>query len=211
MEARPKAASQRRQDIPSSCCSPASPYGYSDGWTDEGVFVYTGEGQRGDMTFVRGNKAIRDHAQDGKELELFKALGKRKGYRYLGKFTSPTWEYREGNDVDGSRRQTIAFHLVPFSDVIKIPDTVETAEPIEILRKFAYAAATESSAGKETVAKRIAYERSKAVRDYVLKRADGTCECCRQPAPFRLADGSPYLEPHHNRGATVESERLRCR
>jgi 5-methylcytosine-specific restriction protein A len=174
-------------------------YGYSDGWTDEGVFVYTGEGQRGDMSFVRGNRAIRDHAQDGKELELFKALGKGKGYRYLGQFTSPTWEYREGNDVDGVRRQTIAFHLVPFSDVAEISDSVDTTEPIETLRKRAYDAATDSSSGTETVAKRVAYERSKAVRDYVLKRADGTCECCQQPAPFKRDDGSPYLEPHHTR------------
>ena len=37
-------------------------YGYEDGWSD-GVFLYVGEGQRGDMEFVRGNKAIRGHCQ----------------------------------------------------------------------------------------------------------------------------------------------------
>ncbi|MDH7515993.1 MAG: HNH endonuclease, partial [Bacteroidota bacterium] len=32
----------------------------------------------------------------------------------------------------------------------------------------------------------------------VLARANGICESCRQPAPFRRAsDGSPYLEVHH--------------
>jgi len=34
-------------------------YGYKDRWTDDGVFQYTGEGQVGDMQFIRGNKAIR--------------------------------------------------------------------------------------------------------------------------------------------------------
>jgi hypothetical protein len=29
-------------------------YGYSDGWAEDGIFHYTGEGQIGDMTFVRG-------------------------------------------------------------------------------------------------------------------------------------------------------------
>jgi 5-methylcytosine-specific restriction protein A len=51
-------------------------YGYADGWS-EGVFLYVGEGQRGDMEFIRGNKAIRDHAMNGKELLLFEALKRR--------------------------------------------------------------------------------------------------------------------------------------
>ena len=33
--------------------------------------LYTGEGQRGDMDFVRGNLAIRDHVANGKDLHLF--------------------------------------------------------------------------------------------------------------------------------------------
>ena len=36
-----------------------------------GVFLYIGEGQKDDMLFVQGNKAIRDHAADGKDLHLF--------------------------------------------------------------------------------------------------------------------------------------------
>ena len=43
-------------------------HGYSDEWTDEGTFLYTGEGQRGDMEFRGGNRAIRDHAANGKAL-----------------------------------------------------------------------------------------------------------------------------------------------
>jgi 5-methylcytosine-specific restriction protein A len=42
-------------------------YGYEDGWDADGVFLFTGEGQLGDMEFVRGNRAIRDHAHDGKD------------------------------------------------------------------------------------------------------------------------------------------------
>jgi hypothetical protein len=36
-------------------------YGYVDEWTNNGFFSYTGEGQKGPMRFVSGNKAIRDH------------------------------------------------------------------------------------------------------------------------------------------------------
>ena len=46
-------------------------YGYRDEWRGD-IFVYTGEGRIGDMEFVRGNKAIRDHVEDGKDLLLFK-------------------------------------------------------------------------------------------------------------------------------------------
>jgi 5-methylcytosine-specific restriction protein A len=61
-------------------------HGYRDDWTKDGVFLYTGEGQRGDMQFVRGNLAIRDHAANGKDLHLFEYIkGNSKGVvRYIG-------------------------------------------------------------------------------------------------------------------------------
>jgi 5-methylcytosine-specific restriction enzyme A len=52
-------------------------YGYADNWKD-GVFFYVGEGQRGDMEFIRGNATIRDHIVNGKDLHLFSYV--RKGH-----------------------------------------------------------------------------------------------------------------------------------
>ena len=69
-------------------------YGYEDGWS-EGAFMYVGEGQRGDMEFVRGNKAIRDHAINGKELLLFEALKRKGDYRYVGRFDCAGWHTRD--------------------------------------------------------------------------------------------------------------------
>jgi 5-methylcytosine-specific restriction protein A len=43
-------------------------HGYHDGYDENGLFIYTGEGQVGPMQFLRGNRAIRDHVKDGKEL-----------------------------------------------------------------------------------------------------------------------------------------------
>ena len=58
-------------------------HGYADGWSADGLFLYTGEGQQGDMAFIRGNAAIRDHIDNGKDLHLFAQV--KKGYvRYLG-------------------------------------------------------------------------------------------------------------------------------
>lgn len=75
-------------------------YGYEDERAENGVFLYTGEGQKGDVEFDRGNRAIREHAKDGKDLHLFEK-GKGKGYTYLGRFACPSWEYRKGPDRNG--------------------------------------------------------------------------------------------------------------
>ena len=91
-------------------------YGYRDGWDENGVFLYTVEGQEGDMEFVRGNRAIRDHAIEGKDIHLFQALGKGEGYRYLGRFACSTWEFRSGTDLNGDERRVIVFHLIQPED-----------------------------------------------------------------------------------------------
>ena len=41
--------------------------------------------------------------------------------------------------------------------------------------------------------------RSRAIRLYVLHRANGECEGCSTPGPFRTQGGDLYLEPHHIR------------
>ena len=53
-------------------------HGYADTWSAEGLFLYTGEGQEGDMVFVRGNAAIRDHIDNGKGCGSFRT-------------TTPSW------------------------------------------------------------------------------------------------------------------------
>tara|TARA_B100001093_G_scaffold445066_1_gene448491 strand:- start:36 stop:890 length:855 start_codon:yes stop_codon:yes gene_type:complete len=52
-------------------------HGYIDGWIDENkFFLYTGEGQNGDMDFKSGNKAIRDHCENGKKVLFFEETKK---------------------------------------------------------------------------------------------------------------------------------------
>ena len=178
-------------------------YGYEDGWRDEDIFVYTGEGQLGDMTFKAGNRAIRDHANDGKELLLFESLGKGQPVRFLGSFACPTWEYGRGPDRDGNERTTIRFHLVRTGLEVgepgaeDMPSAPETG--LEELRRRAYAALGATKSGSTKEARRVLYERSQDVRDYVLARAGGVCELTGQQAPFRRKNGEPYLEVHHTR------------
>jgi 5-methylcytosine-specific restriction protein A len=67
-------------------------YGYKDGWDEHGIFLYTGEGQVGDMEFVRGNAGVRDHVQNGKDLLLFENV--QKGLYRLWATICTSWEYR---------------------------------------------------------------------------------------------------------------------
>lgn len=173
-------------------------YGYSDAWTDDGVYKYTGEGQVGDMQFVRGNKAIRDHAANGKDLLLFEALGKGDGVRFKGQFSCSSWETKTGPDKLGKDRKIIVFHLIPAGNDIEEPSSIPSL-PLDELRRRAYASSRDVAERSDSEARRIYYKRSEEVAAYVLARAAGICESCKNPAPFLRPDGSPYLEPHHTR------------
>ena len=162
------------------------------------------------MTFRSGNKAIRDHRQEGKDLLVFTDLGKGKGVRYEGLFEYIDYREVHGHDKDRNWRKIIVFDLVRVNTAAVAEPTDATAESntgpvqapaasLEDLRTTAYAACSNSPAEKRTgQTKRTWRERSRAVRAYVLARAKGTCEACDQEAPFlRQHDGSPYLEPYH--------------
>ncbi len=51
------------------------------------------------------------------------------------------------------------------------------------------------------------YNRNPDVVAEALCRADGTCEACGDPAPFkRISDGTPFLEVHHIKGLAEGGE-----
>lgn len=101
-------------------------HGYADFWDDDGVFHYFGEGQKGDMQLVSGNRAILRHTQDGRRLLLFQMMGKSRPYRYLGEFECLSYyEMPEIPDTDGRLRTAIVFRLRPIADVA---DSFKVAE-----------------------------------------------------------------------------------
>ena len=149
------------------------------------------------MTFTSGNKAIRDSTANGKELHLFANIGHGL-VRYLGDFTCSSYEWTETSDTNGNLRKAIAFHLVPLDHDETLPSPLSNI-PLDILRERALTSASEAGQANFREARRIAYDRSRSVREYVLARANGHCEACRKPAPFARENGQPYLEPHHTR------------
>ncbi len=184
-------------------------HGYSDGITDSGTYRYFGEGQVGDMEFKSGNRAIRDHLRDGKDLLMFHTLGRR-GVRYMGQFSCCGHSFEQAPDRDGNQRRAIMFELMPAdgemapdeavkSDVAVLPPP---ARDLAEMRERAIAAAEERPQSTGKAARGNYYRRSQVVRDYVLARADGVCEGCGNDAPFTNSKGQLYLEPHHIRRLT---------
>jgi hypothetical protein len=107
-------------------------FGYEDGWLAEEdeqgpVFEYTGQGSRGDQTFLglsgSRNAAVLYHADEGRSLRVFMAAGRdprsrsaAKRQRYIGEFaldTEQPYTVREANDEAGERRLIIVFRLRP--------------------------------------------------------------------------------------------------
>ncbi len=86
--------------------------GFPDRWTSEGVFEYYGEGQCGDMAMERGNKAIKDHAEQGqeKDLHLFEGLGGGL-VEYIGHMKCKGHEVRVAPGGDRIPRRAIVFKL----------------------------------------------------------------------------------------------------
>jgi 5-methylcytosine-specific restriction protein A len=168
-------------------------HGYSDRKREDGAFDYFGEGQVGNMQMIRGNAAIADHSVLGKSLLLFRKT--RAGLQFLDEMVYATHRFEPAPDRDGAMRQAIVFELWPIETV-----RAETPEPIvgdrlDSLRQMALEASQETPgrAPRQT----SVFERSAAVRNYVIARANGHCEGCRSPAPFLRPNGVPYLEPHH--------------
>lgn len=181
-------------------------HGYADGWSPEGTFRYFGEGQVGDMVFERGNRAVRDHVLDGKDLLVFQTRS-REGVRFLGQFECAGYSIEAAPDREGNQRSAIVFELIVASAEVELPDHAEQSdEKVELhqldlaaLRARAMEAARSMPRVTGAAARRSLYQRSAAVRRYVLARAAGICESCNEPAPFVTKQGEPYLEPHHTR------------
>ena len=105
-------------------------HGYFDDWQPDGLFHYTGEGQRGDQRMEGGNKTILEHQKDGRALRVFKGAGG--DVTYAGEFelaSDPPWYYTDAPETGSTDtiRQVVVFRLRPL-DAAPQPAQGPTAE-----------------------------------------------------------------------------------
>jgi 5-methylcytosine-specific restriction enzyme A len=109
-------------------------HGYQDGWDNPNVFSYTGEGQKGDMVFTKGNLALKDHILNGKRVFLFESYSK--GYvKFICELEAFDVDYFETIDTSGNLRIGIKFFFkrkgaqVPVQpDFLQVPMKVREME-----------------------------------------------------------------------------------
>lgn len=181
-------------------------FGYKDDFRPDGAFWYTGEGQVGDMRMDRGNLAIQTHQKANKIIILFESVS-RGAVRCIGEATYLGYHVEQRPDRNANLRKAIVFELEISIGTNPVPaGQPETDNPNErTLRLWSrplaevrdLAERKAPSTGSEKIRRIIIRQRCEAVRVYVLRRAEGTCEACHQVAPFCTTAGRPYLEPHH--------------
>ena len=152
-----------------------------------------------------GNRAIRDHVADGKDLYLFKQV--KKGFvSYVGQMVYTGHQLIQAPDKKAAHRKAIVFELSQIDAFLSDSPSDGDAsganddlahDSLAELRQKALADSAEARTPSEHRANWR--KRSRAIRRYVLKRAGDKCEDCEAPAPFKTAKGQPYLEPHHIR------------
>jgi len=179
---------------------------YEDRWIGN-IFHYTGMGQRGDQKLDRQNKTLAESTRSGVEVHLFEVFVSGK-YIYIGRVELTGEPYKEEQpDIDGNLRHVWVFPLrlvdasspPPISNELlnqseKLKEKVTKKLTDEVLYqrvKFA-----PKSASTRQVLSNI-YERNPYVAEYAKRRAEGICQLCRQPAPFKYPDGRHFLEVHH--------------
>jgi 5-methylcytosine-specific restriction protein A len=187
-------------------------HGYEDRWDGDGyTFFYFGEGQIGDMKFVKGNLALRDHAGNGEDVHLFEEVPEKSGYlRYKGQMVCTGYEWVDAPDTKQNIRKAILFELVPLASLDSANDEpqeeateIDRVSSSQSLAELRHRALADSAESRTPVERRALFRmRSRAIRRYVLARAAGKCEGCGASAPFVTQHGQPYLEPHHIRRLT---------
>jgi hypothetical protein len=100
-------------------------HGYFDEWMPDGLFHYSGEGQRGDQRMISGNAAILNHRKVGRALRVFQ--GARGTVTYLGEFEvdeeNPSYDADAPETGGGPIRKVIIFRLRSIDAAVQPPQT----------------------------------------------------------------------------------------
>lgn len=94
-------------------------HGYKDRFREDGIVIYSGEGQTGAMTMDGGNARIRNHQQNGNDLYVFKKVGEQNGadvFNYVGQYGYQDHFWEKAKDDRGEMREVVRFMLSPKGD-----------------------------------------------------------------------------------------------
>ena len=117
-------------------------YGYNyDGWADDGLFLYTGEGREGDQPMSHGNRAILQHREQGRAIRLFIADGQVAGtgqrqQQYVGEFEidqNEPFSLEDAPDENGEDRTVFVFRLRPVGKTARREEDNSTYSDVGVV------------------------------------------------------------------------------
>ena len=94
----------------SSVVKKKSGFVYHDHWTNDGDYIYSGEGKTGDQTMSYGNWALMSAKKEANIIHLFVKFSPRE-YYYQGVFEVVNYTYEDDLDENGSTRKEYKFRL----------------------------------------------------------------------------------------------------
>ncbi|WP_432361468.1 HNH endonuclease [Sporosarcina sp. UB5] len=181
---------------------------YDDRWEGD-ILHYTGMGKNGDQNInFAQNRTLNESNTNGVDVFLFEVVKERE-YTYLGPIVLSDTPYQEEQPgEDGQIRKVWIFPVKlknseevsllskdlleqNFYEKWKKARRLSTKEVKERAEKTG----TKNVGSRKSVVK--TYERNPYVTEYAKRRANGICELCEGPAPFKNKQGEPYLETHH--------------
>lgn len=178
---------------------------YNDRWIGD-VFHYTGMGQEGDqdLHFMQ-NKTLYESPSSGIKAFLFEVFEPQE-YTFQGEVRLAGEPYQEPqSDINGEKRKVWIFPLKLVNG-----DKPITYEQFETMNKkrtilgknlskeeLNRRAKNSSEMPRSVAVEKEQYIRDPYVAEFTKRRANGFCELCGRPAPFKNKDGSPFLEIHH--------------
>jgi hypothetical protein len=163
-------------------------FGYIyDGRGADGFFHYTGEGQSGDQQMTQGNRAIRDHVAESRELHLFEAYGTE--LEYVGEFRYHDDYQADAPEIGSDRvRKVIVFRLEQLSGEERGPsrrtlDRLGREAVKEIAVEQALTERMLIEGGREPYqAERLEQRLVRALADYLERRGHDICRLQFRPA-----------------------------
>ena len=165
------------------------------------IMHYTGEGQKRnqDQELKKQNRTLYDSNELSTKVYLFETFkaGKHTFRGEVKLCASPYTEQQNG-------RMVYIFPL-SFNDNEYVISEKLYKEKEERQEKQAYKLGSEELYQRAKKAKKVGqrkayttvYERNNYVAAHVKERAEGYCDLCGEPAPFKDKNGKPYLECHH--------------
>jgi len=180
---------------------------YDDKWYGNEIH-YTGMGSTGDQSqsFMQ-NRTLNESETNNVNVHLFEVYTAGQ-YVYQGEVALSGAPYQETQpDKENNLRLVWMFPLrlkkgipVRFEEDLINHVYVKKIKAARKLSKNKMKEIAESRGVKKGTKRASivsSYDRDAIIVEYALKRANGDCQLCEQPAPFNKKNGEPFLEVHH--------------